>query len=224
MRAGEAYERLLAFNALVQGETLQGWILADLASAVDLLSADARVERRASVSASRWAASGHLLDALRRSLRAGVASCGLSRLRFLVDRRCRTNAALYVPGLLPDLDFERCPGDRPAAALRHRRQRDVIYPVDGVRDVERAAARLGPRRAPPIAALPLLRRPPRSPGRSARHRLAWLQGFSVSKLALRRCCRPRIRSDAFRSAESGLHGGRRAARRSRLDAARRTPE
>lgn len=139
---GEAYERLLAFNALVQGETLQGWILADLASAVDVLGTDERVD------ASRVAVFGQslggqevifsmLYDA---RLRAGVASCGLSRLRLLVDRRLSHNAALYVPGLLPNLDFETLvPAIAPRPLYVIAGERDLIYPVDGVRDVERAA-------------------------------------------------------------------------------------
>ena len=34
---GEAYERLLAMQAIVRGETLQGWMLSDLASCADVL-------------------------------------------------------------------------------------------------------------------------------------------------------------------------------------------
>jgi dienelactone hydrolase len=138
----EHYERLLAFTALVEGATLQGWILADLASAVDALCGDARVD------AARIGTFGQSLGGqevvfamlLDPRLRAGVASCGMSRVRLLVDRRISHNAALYVPSLLPDLDFETLvPALAPRALYVIAGERDLIYPVEGVRDVERAS-------------------------------------------------------------------------------------
>jgi dienelactone hydrolase len=139
---GEHYERLLAFSALVDGATLQGWILADLAAAVDVLVEDPRVD------AARLGALGQSLGGQEvvfamlfdPRLRAGVASCGLSRVRLLVDRRISHNAALYVPGLLPDLDTETLvPALAPRPLCVIAGERDLIYPVEGVREVERAA-------------------------------------------------------------------------------------
>src|SRR5262249_19195586 len=75
-------------------------------------------------------------------LRAGVASCGMSRVRLLVDRRISHNAALYVPGMLPALDFDALvPALAPRPLYVIAGERDLIYPVDGVRDVEAAARR-----------------------------------------------------------------------------------
>jgi dienelactone hydrolase len=139
---GETYERLLANSALVQGSTLQAWILADLRACVDVLEQEPRVD------AQRIGVIGHsyggqecifamLFDD---RLRAGVASCGFSLVQLLVERRISHNMALYVPGLLPDLDFDvlvPALAPRPVCVIAGRD--DPIYPVAGVERVAEAA-------------------------------------------------------------------------------------
>ena len=139
---GEAYERLLACHALVSGATLQGWILADLSACVDRLAHDPRVDAaRLSVLGQSFGGQEALFAmTLDPRLRAGVVSCGFSLVRLLVERSISHNLALYLPGMLPDLDF-----DTIVAGLAPRSLRviagvsDPIFPVDGVRAVETKA-------------------------------------------------------------------------------------
>jgi len=139
---GDAYERLLAMNALVQGTTLQAWILADLQACVAVLAQDGRVDAgRLAVLGQSFGGQEVIFGMLfERRLRAGVASCGFSLVHLLVERSLSHNMALYLPGLLPDLDF-----DTMVAALAPRPlyviagRRDAIYPVDGVEAVEARA-------------------------------------------------------------------------------------
>ncbi len=79
--------------------------------------------------------------------RAGVVSCGFSLVRLLVERSISHNMALYLPGMLPDLDFDTLVpalAPRPLYVLAGRQ--DAIYPLDGVEAVE-ARARLAYRDA-----------------------------------------------------------------------------
>jgi dienelactone hydrolase len=141
---GEAYERLLAVEALVRGETLQGWMLAELSVCTDAIERDARVApgRLALLGQSfggQQALFGMLFDP---RFRAGIVSCGFSLVRLLVERRISHNLALYLPGMLPHLDF-----DAIVAAISPRLltvlagRRDPIFPVDGVELVEERARR-----------------------------------------------------------------------------------
>ncbi len=136
---GEHYERLLAMHALVQGATLQGWMLADLSACVDVLARDPRVD------ATRLAALGQSFGGqevifgmlFEPRLRAGVASCGFSLVRLLVERALSHNLALYLPGMLPALDFDTLvPAIAPRPLYVIAGRQDAIYPVDGVEAVE----------------------------------------------------------------------------------------
>jgi dienelactone hydrolase len=141
---GEAYERLLANQATVQGATLQGYIVDDLLHCVDALAADKQVDAR------RIACLGHsyggqetlfamLAD---ERIRAGVVSCGFSMISELVARNISHNMALYVPGLLPQGDMDALlPALAPRALRVLAGRSDPIYPVEGVRQVEVAARR-----------------------------------------------------------------------------------
>lgn len=136
---GENYERLLTMNALVEGRTLQARISSDLLACVSVLAADPRVDSNRLFAAGHsfggqeaiWAA---LLD---ERLKGCLSSCGFSLVRTIVERSISHNMALYVPGLLPDLDF-----DSVLRALCEKRvcliaaEDDRIYPVDGVRSIE----------------------------------------------------------------------------------------
>jgi dienelactone hydrolase len=139
---GEGYERLLAMDALVRGETLQGWMLSELSSCLDALGLDARIDatRTAVLGQSyggQQAIFGMLFDS---RIRAGVSSCGFSLVRTLVEQRISHNFALYVPGLLPDLDFDQIVAaiaPRPLMVIAGKG--DAIFPVAGVEAVERHA-------------------------------------------------------------------------------------
>ncbi len=139
---GEAYERLLAMTALVQGSSLQAWFLSDLEACLNTLELDSRAD------AGRASALGHSLGGQEviygmlydRRLRAGISSCGFSLVRLLVERSISHNLALYLPGMLPYLDFDRLVPDlapQPLYVIAGRR--DPIYPVDGVEAIERQA-------------------------------------------------------------------------------------
>ncbi len=140
--AGEGFERLLAMEALVQGQTLQGLMLAELSACAGALERDARADagRLALLGQSyggQQALLGMLVDP---RFKAGVVSCGFSLVRFLIERRISHNLALYVPGLLPELDFDAllpAIAPRPLTVLAGRR--DPIFPVDGVEIAEAAA-------------------------------------------------------------------------------------
>ena len=139
---GETYEKLLAAHALMQGSTLQAWILADLAACIDQLRIEPRVD------ATRLGAFGQSFGgqevvfamASDERIRAGVCSCGFSLVQLLVERQISHNQALYLPGMLPDCDFDTIV---PAIAPRPLRviagRDDPIFPVEGVRAVERAS-------------------------------------------------------------------------------------
>jgi dienelactone hydrolase len=139
---GETYERLLAAEALVQGETLQGRMLAELSACADVLCKDPRVDggRIALMGQSfggQQTIFGMLYD---ERFRVGVVSCGFSLVSMLIERHISHNLALYVPGLLPDLDFDTLVpalAPRPLTVVAGRR--DAIFPVDGVEIVERRA-------------------------------------------------------------------------------------
>jgi dienelactone hydrolase len=139
---GETYERLLAAEALVRGETLQGSMLTELSACVDALEGDARVDAgRIGLAGQSYGGQqtvfGMVFDP---RFRAGVVSCGFSLVRLLVERRISHNMALYLPGLLPDLDFDTLItgiAPRPLTVIAGRA--DQIFPVDGVEAVEASA-------------------------------------------------------------------------------------
>lgn len=141
---GEAYERLLACEALVKGQTLQGWMLAELSACADALERDQRVDAgRIALLGQSYGGQqtlfGMLFDP---RFRAGVASSGFSLLRLLVEQRISHNLALYVPGALPSLDFDALVpalAPRPLTVIAGRA--DAIFPVAGVEAVEAAARR-----------------------------------------------------------------------------------
>jgi len=141
---GEAYERLLACHALATGATLQGWILADLHACVDRMVDDARVDARRLSALGQSFGGQEVVFAMTFDprLRAGVTSCGFSLVRLLVERSISHNLALYLPSMLPDLDFDTLvPGLAPRPVRVIAGTTDPLFPVEGVRAVESAARR-----------------------------------------------------------------------------------
>ena len=140
---GEAYERLVAMNALVAGETLQGAMVSDLSACANALATDDRVDAgRLALMGQSYGGQetifGMLLD---ERYRAGVVSCGFSLVRLLVERSISHNFALYLPGQLPaGLDFDSLvPALAPRPLFVIAGRGDAIFPVDGVEMVEAAA-------------------------------------------------------------------------------------
>src|SRR5262249_28224841 len=105
---GETYERLLAMDALVHGGTLQGWILADLSACADALAREPRVDPSRLCALGQSFGGQEVLFAMLHDprLRAGVVSCGFSLVRRLFERSISHNLALYLPRMLPELDFD----------------------------------------------------------------------------------------------------------------------
>ena len=141
---GENYERLLTTRALVHGATLQGWILTDLSACVDQLELDDRVDttRLGAIGQSLGGQEVVFSMTFDSRICAGVTSCGFSLVRLLVERSISHNLALYLPGMLPNLDFDTlvagiAPRPLRVVAGRH----DSIYPVEGVEAVEKLASK-----------------------------------------------------------------------------------
>jgi dienelactone hydrolase len=140
---GEVYERSLAMHALARGSTLQASILADLATCVDALVEDPRVDRgQVGVIGHSYGGQEALLAMLfDERLRGGIVSCGFSLVSLLVERFIAHNPALYLPGMLPDCDFDALvPALVPRALCVIAAEQDAIFPVEGVRTVEAATA------------------------------------------------------------------------------------
>jgi dienelactone hydrolase len=139
---GESYERLLAVESLVRGETLQGRMLAELSACADALCREPRVDggRIALMGQSfggQQTIFGMLFDS---RFRAGVVSCGFSLISSLLAQHISHNLALYVPGLLPDLDFDALvPAIAPRPLTIIAGRRDAIFPIEGVERVEQRA-------------------------------------------------------------------------------------
>lgn len=141
---GEAYERMLAMEALVQGSTLQARILADLQACLGALALDPRAD------ASRIAAAGQsfggqealFLMLLDDRIRAAIVSCGFSLVRLLIERSISHNLALYLPAMLPGLDFDTIlPALAPRPLTIIAGLRDAIFPVEGVQKAVDEAGR-----------------------------------------------------------------------------------
>ena len=141
---GEGYERLLAAEALVRGESLQGWMLAELSQCADALENEPRVDRsRLALLGQSYGGQQSLFGMVADPrFRAAIVSCGFSLVRLLIERRISHNLALYVPALLPDLDFDAlvpAVAPRPLTVIAGRR--DAIFPVEGVELIEENARR-----------------------------------------------------------------------------------
>ncbi len=139
---GEAFERLMAMKALVEGSTLQATILSDLSHCLDILETDPRVDpSRIACLGQSFGGQEVLFTMLFDSrIRAGVSSCGFSLVRSILRDSLSHNMALYLPGMLPDLDFDTIvTGLAPRPLHVICGLKDPLFPVDGVRHVESTA-------------------------------------------------------------------------------------
>ena len=129
-------------RALVEGQTLQGWLLADLSACADLLAREPRVDpaRLAILGQSYGGQEAVFAMLFDERFRAGFSSCGFSLVRLLVERSISHNLAMYLPGMLPGRDLDALVpliAPRPLYVLAGRQ--DPIHPVEGVEAVEARA-------------------------------------------------------------------------------------
>ena len=135
-------ERLIFGNSLLQGATLAGLNLFDLSRAVDYLC-----ERMDIVDSKHIGVIGHsmggtlapLLMLFDDRIRVGISSAGLSTWRAMMAHQVIHNYAVYIPGLLQVADLDAlCSLIAPRPFLMIAGKQDPNFPLEGVRDVERA--------------------------------------------------------------------------------------
>lgn len=139
---GRENEAVLFADCLLRGSSLTAKYLFDLCQALDVLAQDERVE------AARLGAIGHSLGGQTalwlafydERVRAAFSSCGFSTLEAIQRHRIPHNFAAYLPGLLGVGDMgDVVAGVAPRAFGMSHGTRDPIFPVEGVRQIERRA-------------------------------------------------------------------------------------
>ena len=140
-----AYERFIFCEYLLKGSTLQARYLYDLTRAVDYL------QQREEVDPERIGAIGHSLGgqetlflmSFDERVKAGVASCGTSLWKIMIEEGISHNFAAYLPGMLKigDLD-EIFSLIFPRALMIIAGEKDPLFPVEGVSQMIRLLARI----------------------------------------------------------------------------------
>lgn len=136
------YERFVAMNLILEGKTLQGRYVFDLSRAVDYLYT------REDVDQERIGAIGHSLGGQEtvfmmlydERVKVGVSSCGIGTWSTIIRHEVGHNFAAYLPGILNLCDHDElvaCIAPRPL--LISAGERDVIFPIDGVRKIAEVA-------------------------------------------------------------------------------------
>ncbi|MFC5469887.1 dienelactone hydrolase family protein [Cohnella suwonensis] len=138
---GFHYERMIYFDRLLTGSTLQAKYLSDLAAALDVL------EGLPDVDGGRLGTIGHSLggqEALWLAMydgrvRAAVCSCGVSTYRSVMEDRYIHNFPFYVPNLLASGDMDDFLTDvAPRGLFISAGVRDLSFPVRGAMAIDRA--------------------------------------------------------------------------------------
>ena len=141
---GALNERELFCKAIMNGSTLQAKYLSDLSAAVDILCS------LPSVDSSRIGVIGHSLGGQEalwltfydERVKAGVSSCGFSTVEAVFNHHIPHNFAMFTFGGLPAGDtvalLEEI-GLAGKAFMLTNGLLDPIFPMDGVRKLERAA-------------------------------------------------------------------------------------
>jgi dienelactone hydrolase len=144
MLEGAEYERVEFTQRLLTGSCLLTKYVHDLTCAVDLLASLPSVNRE------RLGVIGHSLGGLQAlwltwydaRIRVGVSSCGFGLVSTLVREGINHGFATYVPGLLTVCDLDMVAAAvAPRAFLLTAGERDLLFPIDGVRAVVAAAQR-----------------------------------------------------------------------------------
>lgn len=138
---GFHYERMIYFDQLLSGSTLQAKYLSDLGAALDVL------EGLPDVDGSRIAAIGHSLggqEALWLAMyddrvRASVCCCGVSTYRSILEDRYIHNFPFYIPNLLQHGDMDAFLKDiAPRGLFICAGVHDPSFPIRGLRAIDRA--------------------------------------------------------------------------------------
>ncbi|HEY7021158.1 MAG TPA: dienelactone hydrolase family protein [Ktedonobacterales bacterium] len=141
---GAENERFEFTKRVLSGSCLQTKYLHDLTCAVDLLASLPSVNRE------RLGVIGHSLGGLEAlwlswydpRIRVAVSSCGFGLLRTLVRDAINHGFATYVPGLLNVCDLDMVAAAvAPRAFMLTAGESDLLFPIDGVRDIVATARR-----------------------------------------------------------------------------------
>jgi dienelactone hydrolase len=144
---GREYESLLLADCLLRGSSLTARYLFDMEQALDVLEGHERVDR------DRLGVIGHSLGGQTalwhafhdERVRAAFSSCGFSTLEAVQKQAIPHNFAAYLPGLwtVGDMD-DVVAGVAPRAFGMSHGTQDRIFPMEGVRQVQRSARRAFP--------------------------------------------------------------------------------
>jgi len=140
----EWYERQVATEYLLRGSTLQAKYLHDLGCAVEVLRAQKTVdgERIGAIGHSLGGQEAMWLTWYDPRVKAGVCSCGASLIEHILRLRIGHNMPFYVPGLLKVCDLDALIASiAPKPFMMTAGTQDVIFPIDGVRQIAAQAER-----------------------------------------------------------------------------------
>lgn len=140
-----AYERFVFCRYLLEGSTLQARYLFDLSRAVDYL------QQREEVDPERIGVIGHSLGgqealflmSFDERIKVGVASCGTSLWRLMIEKRISHNFAAYLPGILKIGDFDHIfKLIYPRALMLIAGEKDPLFPIQGVKKIGEVLTKL----------------------------------------------------------------------------------
>jgi dienelactone hydrolase len=145
---GREYESLLLADCLLHGSSLTARYLFDMLQGFDVLAGHGRVD------AERLGVIGHSLGGQTalwhafydERVRVAFASCGFSTLAAVQRHRIPHNFASYLPGLLNvgDVDAVVAAVAPRAFGMSHGSE-DPLFPMEGVRQVQRRAEKAFPK-------------------------------------------------------------------------------
>jgi len=142
MEAGGANENFEFTKRVQQGSSLQAKYLHDMSVAVDVLCELEYVDT------SRLGVIGHSLGGQTslymtwydKRLQVGVSSCGFGTIATIIRDKINHNKAMYIPGFSTYADVNDILCDiAPRAFAFTAGENDLIFPIDGVREIEEKA-------------------------------------------------------------------------------------
>jgi dienelactone hydrolase len=139
---GAMYERFEATRLLLEGRSLKAKYTFDLVRALDVLQSLPEVdgERLGVIGHSLGGQEAFWLTYVDPRVRAAVCSCGLGTLKTILRDRINHNLALYLPGLLRVADMDTLVAElAPCPFMLTAGDQDLIFPIDGVRQIVASA-------------------------------------------------------------------------------------